>query len=161
MACSNALSALICSCCPWGAAACSSGFLQGAFNLYQLPVVIKPASCIITGVISTHQHCAWTAASVKAHLAQAPLRPTALSLATAKHKNSECVHCLDVLADDGTVLTWGRGEDGQLGHGGAAAEEEPRAVYGLLNRGVSAVVCGAEYSVAVSGQEKQVYSWGW
>ena len=59
------------------------------------------------------------------------------------------------------VLSWGRGEDGQLGHGDAEDRQAPQAVFALINRGVSAVTCGAEYSVAVSGTEKQLWSWGW
>jgi hypothetical protein len=59
------------------------------------------------------------------------------------------------------VLSWGRGEDGQLGHGDAEDRQEPQAVFSLINRGATAVHCGAEYSLAVAGDTKQVYSWGW
>lgn len=61
------------------------------------------------------------------------------------------------------VLSWGRGEDGQLGHGDAEDRLHPQAVFTLINRGVSQVACGAEYSVAVAGAgtEKQLFSWGW
>lgn len=59
------------------------------------------------------------------------------------------------------VLSWGRGEDGQLGHGDAEDRQEPQAVFSLLHRGATSVHCGAEYSMAVAGGDKQVYSWGW
>lgn len=59
------------------------------------------------------------------------------------------------------VLSWGRGEDGQLGHGDAEDRQHPQAVFTLINRGITQVACGAEYTVAVSGLEKQLYSWGW
>ncbi|KAI3438258.1 hypothetical protein D9Q98_000694 [Chlorella vulgaris] len=59
------------------------------------------------------------------------------------------------------VLSWGRGEDGQLGHGDAEDRQEPQAVFSLIGRGVSVVHCGAEYSLAVAEAEKQIYSWGW
>ena len=58
------------------------------------------------------------------------------------------------------VLSWGRGEDGQLGHGDAQDRQRPQAVLSLLHRSISSVHCGAEYSVAVSATDKQLYSWG-
>lgn len=59
------------------------------------------------------------------------------------------------------VLSFGRGEDGQLGHGDAEDRDTPQAVFALVNRGVSMVACGAEYSCVVSTREKQLWSWGW
>lgn len=59
------------------------------------------------------------------------------------------------------VLSWGRGEDGQLGHGDADDRNNPEAVHALMGQGVTSVHCGAEYTVAVSGDQQQVYSWGW
>lgn len=59
------------------------------------------------------------------------------------------------------VLSWGRGEDGQLGHGDAEDRQAPQAVFSLLNRGVAALTCGAEYSMAVSPAEKQLFAFGW
>lgn len=59
------------------------------------------------------------------------------------------------------VATWGRGEDGQLGHGDASEYMSPKAVHALLDAGISLVICGAEYTVAVSQQHRQIYSWGW
>ena len=59
------------------------------------------------------------------------------------------------------ALSWGRGEDGQLGHGDADERKEPEAIYGLLNEGVTSVHSGAEYSLACCRQRKEVFSWGW
>jgi len=59
------------------------------------------------------------------------------------------------------VLSWGRGEDGQLGHGDADERAQPHAVHALLNAEISFVICGAEYSVALSRERQEVYSWGW
>ena len=59
------------------------------------------------------------------------------------------------------VLSWGRGEDGQLGHGDAEERQRPQAVFSLIGRGVSSVHCGAEYSLSVAAADKQIYSWGW
>jgi alpha-tubulin suppressor-like RCC1 family protein len=64
-------------------------------------------------------------------------------------------------ADCDAVVSWGRGEDGQLGHGNAEECQEPRVVHALVDAGVSQVCCGAEYSVAVSSSQREVYSWGW
>jgi alpha-tubulin suppressor-like RCC1 family protein len=57
------------------------------------------------------------------------------------------------------VASWGRGEDGQLGHGGAGDLTEPRAIFSLLGMDVRRIACGAEYTVAVTVDS--VYSWGW
>lgn len=59
------------------------------------------------------------------------------------------------------VLTWGRGEDGQLGHGDAEDRVGPEAVHALMGKGVTSVHCGAEYTIAVCNEQQHVYSWGW
>lgn len=59
------------------------------------------------------------------------------------------------------VLAWGRGEDGQLGHGDANDRSGPEAIHALLGKGITSVHCGAEYTLAVASQQKQTYSWGW
>ena len=59
------------------------------------------------------------------------------------------------------ALSWGRGEDGQLGHGDAKERTKPFAIAHLKGEGLSAVVAGAEYSVALSQTRHMVYSWGW
>ena len=58
------------------------------------------------------------------------------------------------------VVSFGRGEDGQLGQGDAEERLHPTAVLSLQGRGVTSVHCGAEYSVAVASGAQQVYSWG-
>lgn len=45
--------------------------------------------------------------------------------------------------DTGDVVSFGKGEDGQLGHGGAESAARPRAVAALRGHGVSSVACGA------------------
>ena len=59
------------------------------------------------------------------------------------------------------MLSWGRGEDGQLGHGDAEERPQPQAITHLGGAQCSSVYSGAEYSVAVSSENDQVYSWGW
>lgn len=65
------------------------------------------------------------------------------------------------LADCNVVATWGRGEDGQLGHGDAEQCVEPKAVAALVDQDIDSICCGAEYTVAVSRKHQRVYSWGW
>lgn len=62
------------------------------------------------------------------------------------------------------VVSWGRGEDGQLGHGDAEERLNPQAVFSLIGKNVRFVTCGAEYSVCVakdSDDADEVYAWGW
>jgi alpha-tubulin suppressor-like RCC1 family protein len=66
-----------------------------------------------------------------------------------------------VPADCNVVASWGRGEDGQLGHGDAEQCDAPVPVSALVGKDISAICCGAEYTVAVSDTHRQVYSWGW
>ncbi|GAB4814257.1 hypothetical protein N2152v2_001303 [Parachlorella kessleri] len=70
-------------------------------------------------------------------------------------------HSLALLGSRGLVVSWGRGEDGQLGHGDAEERTQPQAIFGLLNAAVSSVYCGAEYSLAISRSRREVWSWGW
>jgi len=59
------------------------------------------------------------------------------------------------------VLTWGRGEDGQLGHGTTSGHAKPEVVDALRGKGVTHVVCGAEFTVVFSKGKDQIWSWGW
>ncbi|GLI62584.1 hypothetical protein VaNZ11_005258 [Volvox africanus] len=61
----------------------------------------------------------------------------------------------------GIVTSWGRGEDGQLGHGQADECLTPKAISALTDAGVENVVCGAEYTIAVAPSRGLIYSWGW
>jgi alpha-tubulin suppressor-like RCC1 family protein len=76
------------------------------------------------------------------------------------------MHCTRPLpiqqpADYELVLTWGCGDDGQLGHGDAQTRVVPFVVSDLIGKKIADVVCGAEYTVAISKEEDVVYSWGW
>ena len=59
------------------------------------------------------------------------------------------------------VVSWGRGEDGQLGHGDTDEKLVPHAIYQLMKAKISEIQCGAEYSIAISQEDLKVYSWGW
>lgn len=62
----------------------------------------------------------------------------------------------------GSVLcSWGRGEDGQLGHGDAEDRLLPTLVSVLSSPGIVSIACGADHTTAYSEDELQVYSWGW
>jgi Regulator of chromosome condensation (RCC1) repeat len=72
-----------------------------------------------------------------------------------------CLNAWSLGAGSTRVLAWGRGEDGQLGHGTASDHHEPCLVRALNDAGATQVVCGAEFSVAVCPGSRSVYSWGW
>eukprot|EP00246_Nothoceros_aenigmaticus_P002684 TRINITY_DN13533_c0_g1_i1.p1 TRINITY_DN13533_c0_g1~~TRINITY_DN13533_c0_g1_i1.p1 ORF type:complete len:452 (-),score=54.98 TRINITY_DN13533_c0_g1_i1:408-1763(-) len=59
------------------------------------------------------------------------------------------------------VVSWGRGEDGQLGHGDAAERHVPTMVSALDECQITSVACGADHTTARSDQDSTVWSWGW
>lgn len=59
------------------------------------------------------------------------------------------------------VCSWGRGEDGQLGHGDTDDRLLPTKLSALDGQDIVSVICGADYTVARSQSGKDVYSWGW
>ena len=65
------------------------------------------------------------------------------------------------VTDGGVVCSWGRGEDGQLGHGDASDRDLPTTVSALENCEISSITCGADHTTARSDSTRTVYSWGW
>lgn len=59
------------------------------------------------------------------------------------------------------VCSWGRGEDGQLGHGDAEDRLLPTKLSGLDDQEIVSVTCGADHTTAYSESQVQMYSWGW
>ena len=59
------------------------------------------------------------------------------------------------------VCSWGRGEDGQLGHGDAEDRLTPTQLSALDGHEIASVTCGADHTTAYSETHKEVYSWGW
>ncbi|MCI4378589.1 hypothetical protein PGIGA_G00217620 [Pangasianodon gigas] len=57
------------------------------------------------------------------------------------------------------VWTWGRGQEGQLGHGDTLPRLQPLCIKSLSNKEVIKVVAGSCHSLALTAQ-CQVYSWG-
>ncbi|XP_078434073.1 regulator of chromosome condensation (RCC1) family protein isoform X2 [Wolffia australiana] len=59
------------------------------------------------------------------------------------------------------ICSWGRGEDGQLGHGDAADRLLPTVIGALIGQDVVSVTCGADHTTSYSESGLQLYSWGW
>ncbi|CAI9753039.1 unnamed protein product [Fraxinus pennsylvanica] len=59
------------------------------------------------------------------------------------------------------ICSWGRGEDGQLGHGDAEDRLSPTSLSALDGQEIVSVTCGADHTTAYSESQMQVYSWGW
>ncbi|XP_028249082.1 alsin-like isoform X3 [Parambassis ranga] len=57
------------------------------------------------------------------------------------------------------VWTWGRGSEGQLGHGDQLARLQPLCIKSLTGEEVIKVAAGSHHSLALTAQ-CQVYSWG-
>lgn len=65
------------------------------------------------------------------------------------------------LLSDNLVCSWGRGEDGQLGHGDAEERHLPTIISGLCDAEISSITCGSDHTTAYSNLTKTLYSWGW
>ncbi|XP_077231669.1 ultraviolet-B receptor UVR8-like isoform X2 [Tasmannia lanceolata] len=65
------------------------------------------------------------------------------------------------LLSGNVVCSWGRGEDGQLGHGDAEDRLLPTLMSALDGLDIVSITCGADHTTAYSESRMQVYSWGW
>lgn len=63
-----------------------------------------------------------------------------------------------VLSTEGEVLTWGRGDDGRLGHGDNGWKYVPRITQALAGQVVVQVTCGSYHTAAVTGNG-DLYTW--
>ncbi|XP_059624484.1 ultraviolet-B receptor UVR8 isoform X3 [Cornus florida] len=68
-------------------------------------------------------------------------------------------HSLALLSGN-VVCSWGRGEDGQLGHGDAEDRFSPTHLSALDGHEIVSVTCGADHTTAYSESHMQAYSWG-
>ncbi|KAL2498540.1 Ultraviolet-B receptor UVR8 [Abeliophyllum distichum] len=82
-----------------------------------------------------------------------PIRRVLLISAGASHSVA--------LLSGNVICSWGRGEDGQLGHGDAEDRLSPTQLSTLDGHEIVSVTCGADHSTAYSESQMQVYSWGW
>ena len=64
-----------------------------------------------------------------------------------------------VLTGEGEVYTWGRGDDGRLGHGDNGWKYVPRLTHSLTGQIVTHVTCGSYHTAAVSSNG-DLYTWG-
>ena len=66
------------------------------------------------------------------------------------------------VTDDGRLFTFGRGDNGRLGHGDGVDVPSPRVVESLVNAGVkvSTVAMGENHGVAVAS-DGALYTWGY
>lgn len=65
------------------------------------------------------------------------------------------------IAAGNVACSWGRGEDGQLGHGDAEDRLLPTLITALDGHEILSITCGADHTTAYSESLMQVYSWGW
>ncbi|KAL3007409.1 hypothetical protein AAZX31_08G332400 [Glycine max] len=63
------------------------------------------------------------------------------------------------LTDDGKVLSWGHGGQGQLGHGSIQNQKIPAVVEALAHENIIYISCGGSSSAAVTDNGK-LYMWG-
>ena len=63
-----------------------------------------------------------------------------------------------VLSTEGEVYTWGRGDDGRLGHGDNGWKYVPRIIRSLAGQVVTQVTCGSYHTAAVTGNG-DLYTW--
>lgn len=64
-----------------------------------------------------------------------------------------------VLTTEGEVYTWGRGDDGRLGHGDNGWKYVPRITQSLAGHTIVQVTCGSYHTAAVSSNG-DLYTWG-
>ena len=103
------------------------------------------------------------------HYTNSPLPEHVTALKRYQVQQVDCGydHCIAFVAEDKgadvppleRVYTWGRGEEGQLGHNDVFSRCVPKSVQTLEARGIRAVHAGGFCSAAID-EAKQVYTWG-
>jgi len=68
-------------------------------------------------------------------------------------------HTVVLTEEKGEVYTWGRGDDGRLGHGDNGWKYVPRLVQALRGKHVCQVTCGSYHTAAVT-KSGALYTWG-
>ncbi|CAK0840100.1 unnamed protein product [Prorocentrum cordatum] len=76
-------------------------------------------------------------------------------------RNVSCAeHHVAAVSESGVLFTWGKGQNGRLGHGGADNELLPKAVEALVGHHVVQVSCGDFHTACVILNPPHVYTWG-
>mmetsp|Transcript_127348 Transcript_127348/g.254401 ORF Transcript_127348/g.254401 Transcript_127348/m.254401 type:complete len:641 (+) Transcript_127348:55-1977(+) len=87
--------------------------------------------------------------------------PKAVRSLQSKIRHVSCAdNHIAVVSENGVLFTWGRGQNGRLGHGGTENEMLPRAVDALAGQHVSQVSCGDFHTACVILNPTHVYAWG-
>ena len=68
-------------------------------------------------------------------------------------------HTVVLTSEGGQVYTWGRGDDGRLGHGENMWKYVPRVTQSLVGHTMVQVTCGSYHTAAVTAQG-DLYTWG-
>lgn len=69
-------------------------------------------------------------------------------------------HHAAAVSETGVLFTWGKGQNGRLGHGGAENELLPKVVEALVGHHVVQVSCGDFHTACVILNPMHVYTWG-
>ena len=64
-----------------------------------------------------------------------------------------------ILTQDGEVFSWGRGDDGRLGHGDNGWKYVPRLVHAMAGKVVVEITCGSYHTAAVTNNG-ELFTWG-
>ena len=62
--------------------------------------------------------------------------------------------------NNGKVWSWGKGENGKLGHGDDADRHKPEMLQGFAGVDIVKVACGESHSLALD-KDGRCYAWGW
>eukprot|EP00931_Biecheleriopsis_adriatica_P018476 TRINITY_DN12943_c0_g1_i1.p1 TRINITY_DN12943_c0_g1~~TRINITY_DN12943_c0_g1_i1.p1 ORF type:complete len:719 (-),score=181.78 TRINITY_DN12943_c0_g1_i1:57-2213(-) len=69
-------------------------------------------------------------------------------------------HHAAAVSEAGVLFTWGRGQNGRLGHGGTENEALPKAVQALDGLHVAQAACGEFHTACILQNAPHVYTWG-
>lgn len=80
------------------------------------------------------------------------------SLSNVKAIASGDLHCV-ALTENGEVFSWGNGEHGRLGHGGAGYKTEPERITAFDGIPIKSIKCGTAFNGALS-ESNELWVWG-
>ena len=67
--------------------------------------------------------------------------------------------CCLALTEMGSLFSWGRGDDGQLGHGDKNPQRRPRLIEAFAHKSMTSVAARGSHAVAIDSRGG-IYSWG-